>query len=79
MLPQPSGYAALPQPLIHNFWLYLDVISGNLLSRFSVGISLVATSGYNVIRDNTIAYKTAAWESPNDTNIFDGNIERSLP
>ena len=23
MLPQPSGYAALPQPLIHNFWLYL--------------------------------------------------------
>ena len=23
MLPQPSGYAAFPQPLIHNFWLYL--------------------------------------------------------
>ena len=25
MLPQPSGYAAFPQPLIHNFWLYLAV------------------------------------------------------
>ena len=24
MLPQPSGYAAFPQPLIHNFWLYLE-------------------------------------------------------
>ena len=56
-----------------------DVISGNLLSGFSVGISLVATSGYNVIRDNTIAFKTAAWESPNDTNVFEGNVERSLP
>lgn len=56
-----------------------DVISGNLLSRFNVGISLGPTAGYNVIRDNTIAYKTAAWESPNSTNIFDGNIERSLP
>jgi len=55
-----------------------DVISGNLLSQFNVGINLVPTSGYNVIRDNTIAYKTAAWESPNDTNVFDGNVERSL-
>ena len=56
-----------------------DVISGNLLSGFSVGINLVPTSGYNVIRDNTIAYKMAAWESPNDTNVFEGNVERSLP
>ena len=56
-----------------------DVISGNLLSGFSVGINLVPTSGYNVIRDNTIVYKTAAWESPNDTNVFEGNVERSLP
>ena len=30
MLPQPSGYAAFPQPLIHNFWLYLAVLSEGL-------------------------------------------------
>ena len=28
MLPQPSGYAAFPQPLIHNFWLYLFALAG---------------------------------------------------
>jgi hypothetical protein len=25
LIPQSSGYAAFPQPLIHNFWLYLDL------------------------------------------------------
>ena len=55
-----------------------DVISGNLLSGFIVGINLVPTAGYNVIRDNTIAYKSSAWESPNTTNVFDGNVEMAL-
>ena len=30
MIPQSSGYAAFPQPLIHNFWLYLLVDSTGL-------------------------------------------------
>ena len=56
-----------------------DVISGNLLSGFTTGINLVPTAGYNIIRDNTIAYKSSAWESPNTTNVFDGNVETPLP
>ena len=39
MIPQPSGYAALPQPLIHNFWLYLAVqrsaLANELLPSFA--------------------------------------------
>ena len=56
-----------------------DLVVNNLFSGYSVGVNLVPTAGYNVFSGNTIVFKTSAWESPNDTNIFQGNIERLLP
>ena len=38
MLPQPSGYAAFPQPLIHNFWLYLKYTEAEPLYQRALAI-----------------------------------------
>ena len=40
MLPQPSGYAAFPQPLIHNFWLYLSQMDTPLVRIYTLSLSL---------------------------------------
>ncbi len=56
-----------------------DTVTGNLLSGFNVGVNLVPTAGYNVFWGNTIVFKSAAWESPNQTNLFQNNVEMPLP
>ena len=56
-----------------------DTITGNLLSGYGTGVSLVATSGYNVFWGNTIVFRNSAWESPNPTNLFQDNVEMPLP
>ena len=56
-----------------------DTITGNLLSGYSTGVSLVSTSGNNVFWGNTIVFKNSAWESLNATNLFQDNVEMQLP
>ena len=56
-----------------------DTITGNLLSGYSIGVSLVSTSGNNVFWGNTIVFKNSAWESLNATNLFQDNVEMQLP
>lgn len=56
-----------------------DIVSGNHIAGFPVGISLSATSVNNMIRDNTIAFRTAAIESASDTNKLVANTDVKLP
>ncbi len=56
-----------------------DLVYNNLVSGFNTGISVVATANANVFRENTIAFRTAAFVSTNASNLDINNIEAQLP
>lgn len=55
-----------------------DVISGNHVSGFGTGIQMSATSAYNILRGNTIAFRSTAIENLNAANKLDSNIDVRL-
>jgi len=56
-----------------------DLIQGNVISGFGVGIQMSQTSAANVTRDNFIAYRTMAVDFRNTTNMDSDNTKIQLP
>jgi hypothetical protein len=56
-----------------------DLIDNNLMSGFGTGLSFSSMSLYNVVKDNTIFYKTSAFESASATNQDLMNTKMQLP
>lgn len=56
-----------------------DLVEYNLVSGFNLGLQMNTTAGYNVIRNNTFAYRGQAMELRNDTNLVENNVSIQLP
>jgi hypothetical protein len=56
-----------------------DLIQGNHIANYGTGIQMAATAPYNVIRDNTIAFRNLAIEDLAGNNRLAGNLEVRLP
>jgi len=56
-----------------------DVVSGNHIAGFGTGISFSASSVFNVVQGNTIAFRTSAMEILSDTNKVSNNVDVKLP
>lgn len=50
-----------------------DIISGNLVSGFTTGMSFKETSAFNVIRNNVVQYRTTGIEQLSTKNTEEGN------
>lgn len=55
-----------------------DVISGNHITNFNTGIQMAASSAYNLIKENTIAFRTSAIEDMGSFNKLAGNMDVRL-
>ncbi len=55
-----------------------DLIAGNHIVNFGTGIQMAATSSYNVIKDNTIAFRFMGLEDAGSFNRSMGNIDVRL-
>jgi parallel beta-helix repeat protein len=56
-----------------------DLLEGNHISGFPIGIQMSATSGSNILRNNSVAYKMSALELLNATNVVENNTSVMLP
>ena len=56
-----------------------DLIDNNLMSGFGTGISFSSQSLYNVVKNNTIFYRTSAFESESESNQDLMNTKVQLP
>ena len=56
-----------------------DLIEGNHISGFPTGIQMSAVSGYNIVRNNSVAFKMMAIELLNATNTVENNSTVMLP
>lgn len=56
-----------------------DLVDNNLVSGFNTAIALSDMSVANVFRENTLIYKTAAFTSPNASNLDLDNTKVMLP
>jgi hypothetical protein len=56
-----------------------DLVYNNLVHGFSTGIQLSSTAMANVLKGNTIFYRTAAVDNQNDTNFDVENMKVRLP
>lgn len=55
-----------------------DLIAGNHITNFSTGIQMAATSAYNVLKENTIAFRNLAIEDAGTFNRAVGNVDVRL-
>lgn len=56
-----------------------DFIYGNQIVNFNIGIQFSPTSRANIAKENTIAYRVAAFDIQNDTNIDLDNTTVMFP
>lgn len=56
-----------------------DLVYNNLVSGFNTAIALTDMSVANVFRENTLIYRTAAFTSPNASNLDLDNTKVMLP
>lgn len=56
-----------------------DLIYNNVITGFATAISMSDQSLANVIRENTLVFRTVALESPSPTNVDVDNIKVRLP
>lgn len=55
-----------------------DLITGNLITNYGVGLQFSATSRYNVARLNTVVFTSAAYDIQNATNIVEDNTSTQI-
>ena len=75
MLPQPSGYAASPQLLIHNFWLYLNWSTQDTAKKVELDWNrLVNIEAYAVLRMRTEGKSESDWVQGRIVNITNREV-----
>lgn len=55
-----------------------DLITGNLITNYGVGLQFSATSRYNVARENTVIFTGEAYDIQNPSNIVEANTVAQL-